>query len=253
MALKVWMEAGMQVFYSLGPAWGGLITMSSYNRFNNKCMKDAWYGTLADGLTSFYAGFVVFSILGFMAKDVGLTMEEISKSASGPGLVFVAYPEALTKLPMPHLWGVLFFLMLITVGVDSQFGMFETVSSGLADRFPKLLNSRKVLTTACLCVFLFVFGIPFTTNGGVYLFQLIDWYASSFCITFGSFLECIIISWIYGAERYSRDIEMMIGRPMPILMRISLCVVTPIVMLDQWLYTSLHTRQATLIRTLLLV
>lgn len=140
----------MQVFYSLGPAWGGLITMSSYNRFNNKCMKDAWYGTLADGLTSFYAGFVVFSILGFMAKDVGLTMEEISKSASGPGLVFVAYPEALTRLPMPHLWGVLFFLMLITVGVDSQFGMFETVSSGLADRFPKLLNSRKVLTTACL-------------------------------------------------------------------------------------------------------
>ncbi|XP_065935728.1 sodium- and chloride-dependent glycine transporter 1 isoform X2 [Magallana gigas] len=232
---QVWMEAGMQVFYSLGPAWGGLITMSSYNRFNNKCMKDAWYGTLADGLTSFYAGFVVFSILGFMAKDVGLTMEEISKSASGPGLVFVAYPEALTRLPMPHLWGVLFFLMLITVGVDSQFVMFETVSSGLADRFPKLLNSRKVLTTACLCVFLFVFGIPFTTNGGVYLFQLIDWYASSFCITFGSFLECIIISWIYGAERYSRDIEMMIGRPMPILMRISLCVVTPIVMLTLFL------------------
>lgn len=39
---------------------------------------------------------------------------------TGPGLVFVAYPEALMKLPMPHLWGVLFFFMLIAVGVDSQ-------------------------------------------------------------------------------------------------------------------------------------
>lgn len=38
---------------------------------------------------------------------------------TGPELVFVVYPEALTKLPM-HLWGVPFFLMLITVGVDSQ-------------------------------------------------------------------------------------------------------------------------------------
>jgi solute carrier family 6 amino acid transporter-like protein 5/7/9/14 len=46
-------------------------------------IRDAWCGTLADGLTSFYAGFVVFSILGFMANDVGMTMEEISKSASG--------------------------------------------------------------------------------------------------------------------------------------------------------------------------
>ncbi|XP_048776098.2 sodium-dependent proline transporter-like [Ostrea edulis] len=228
---QVWVEAGMQVFFSLGPAWGGLITMSSYNKFNNKCMKDAWYGTLADGLTSFYAGFVVFSILGFMANDVGLTMEEISKSASGPGLVFVAYPEAIIKLPMPHMWGVLFFLMLITVGMDSQFGMFETVSSGLADKFPKQLNSRKVQTTATLCVVLFLLGLPFTTNGGIYIFQLVDWYASTFCIMFGSFLECVVISWIYGAERFNRDIELMIGRRIPLVMRISWCIVTPLFMM----------------------
>ncbi|XP_061163275.1 sodium- and chloride-dependent glycine transporter 2-like [Saccostrea echinata] len=213
---QVGLEAGLQVFYSLGPAWGGLITMSSYNKFNNKCIQNAWCGTLADGLTRFYAGFVVFSILGFMAKDVGMTMEEISNFSTGPGLVFVAYPEVITKLPMPHLWGILFFLMLITVGVDTQFGMFETVASGLADKYPKQLSSRKILTTAILCLFLFVLGIPYTTNGGIYVFQLVDWYVATFCISFSSFLECIIISWIYGAERFSRDVELMIGRPIPL-------------------------------------
>ncbi|KAJ8317812.1 hypothetical protein KUTeg_004636, partial [Tegillarca granosa] len=29
---QVWLEAALQVFYSLGPCWGGLITMSSYNK-----------------------------------------------------------------------------------------------------------------------------------------------------------------------------------------------------------------------------
>ncbi|XP_069114116.1 sodium- and chloride-dependent glycine transporter 1-like isoform X1 [Argopecten irradians] len=226
---QVWLEAAVQVFFSLGPAWGSLITMSSYSKFKNNCLKDAMYGTLADGLSSFYAGFVVFSILGFMAHDAGLTMEEVSEA--GPGLVFVAYPEAIMKLPLPHLWGVLFFVMLLTVGIDSQFGMFETVSSGLVDSFPSLLKTKKIQLTAALSVILFILGLPFATQGGIYIFQLIDWYASSLCIVLGSFLECIVISWIYGAERFSQNILIMTGRPAPMVMRICWCVLTPLILL----------------------
>ncbi|OWF53555.1 sodium- and chloride-dependent glycine transporter 1-like [Mizuhopecten yessoensis] len=230
---QVWLEAAVQVFFSLGPAWGSLITMSSYSKFRSNCLKDAMYGTLADGLSSFYAGFVVFSILGFMAHDAGLTMEEVAEA--GPGLVFVAYPEAIMKLPLPHLWGVLFFLMLITVGIDSQFGMFETVSSGLVDSFPSVLKERKVQLTAALSVILFILGLPFTTQGGIYIFQLIDWYASALCIVLGSFLECIVISWIYGAERFSRDIMMMLGRPVPMILRVCWCIITPTILLTVFL------------------
>ena len=32
---QLWVEAFLQIFYSLGPSWGGLITMASYNKYNN--------------------------------------------------------------------------------------------------------------------------------------------------------------------------------------------------------------------------
>ena len=37
--LQVWMEAAIQVFYSLGPAWGGVITMASFNKFQHKALR----------------------------------------------------------------------------------------------------------------------------------------------------------------------------------------------------------------------
>lgn len=37
--IQVWLEAALQVFYSLGPTWGGVITMASYNRFNNNSLR----------------------------------------------------------------------------------------------------------------------------------------------------------------------------------------------------------------------
>lgn len=37
--LQVWGDAALQIFYSVGMAWGGVITMASYNRFNNNAYR----------------------------------------------------------------------------------------------------------------------------------------------------------------------------------------------------------------------
>lgn len=36
---QVWGDAAVQIFFALSPAWGGLITLSSYNKFTNNCYK----------------------------------------------------------------------------------------------------------------------------------------------------------------------------------------------------------------------
>ncbi|KAJ8316547.1 hypothetical protein KUTeg_005904 [Tegillarca granosa] len=74
---QVWLEAALQVFYSLGPCWGGLITMSSYLKFSNNCLRDAMVLTLISEGTSLYGGMSVFAILGFMATNQNLPIDQL--------------------------------------------------------------------------------------------------------------------------------------------------------------------------------
>ncbi|XP_053396453.1 sodium- and chloride-dependent glycine transporter 1-like [Mercenaria mercenaria] len=222
---QVWLEAAVQVFYSLGPTWGGVVTMASYNKFRNNCLRDTFIACLADCLTSFFAGFVVFAVVGYMAVEMKQPIEEVA--TAGPGLMFIAYPEAISKMPVPQLWAVLFFIMMITVGLDTQFGMFETLSSGIVDAFPHKLAKRKTLVTAAIACAMFILGLVFTTSAGIYIYNLIDWYASAFCMCLGGGLEFIAVGWYYGAERFSNDLKLMLGYRAPVLLRICWCFISP--------------------------
>ncbi|KAF6025222.1 hypothetical protein EB796_016468 [Bugula neritina] len=233
----VWVEACGQIFFSLGAAWGGLITMASYNKFNTNIYRFSVVVPLINCATSIYAGFVIFCVLGYMANEAGVEVKDIIDK--GPGLVFVAYPYAISQLPVPQLWAVLFFIMILSVGLDSQFAMFETFTTSVMDEFGEYFNSRlkKSLFTGVLCLIAFCLGLICCTHAGVYFFQLMDGYIGIFSLLLISAVECIVIGWVYGGERLYRDIEAMIGYKPFIVWRIMWQFVTPLIVFGMFFYT----------------
>merc|ERR1711976_189679 len=204
----VWKDAAVQIFFSLSDSWGGLIALASYNRFHNDALRDSLIVSVGNCLTPFFAGFVIFSFLGFLAKNLGTTVDKVADS--GVGLAFIVSPDAVTRMPVSTLWAILFFLMLITLGLDSEFALVETVTTAFFDQFPSL-RKRKWLFMLVVSVIGFLLGLPMTCDGGAYLLQLMDHYAGGWNVLVIAFCECLCIAWFYGFPRYKEDIRIMIG------------------------------------------
>jgi hypothetical protein len=68
--------------------------------------------------TSIFAGFAIFSVLGFMAFQQNLPISEVA--SAGPGLAFIAYPKAVSEMPMSYVWAISFFVMILLLGTGSQ-------------------------------------------------------------------------------------------------------------------------------------
>ena len=121
---------------------------------------------------------------------------------------FVAYPEAVTKLPVSPLWSFLFFTMLITLGLDSQFTGVETLITAMMDEWPSL-RKRKASVVLGMCVIFFVLGLPLCANGGVLMFTLIDWFCSSWSLLLIAIIEVVFITYAYGHEKLFENIAEM--------------------------------------------
>ncbi|XP_035885892.1 sodium- and chloride-dependent glycine transporter 2 [Phyllostomus discolor] len=224
----VWKDAATQIFFSLSAAWGGLITLSSYNKFHNNCYRDTLIVTCTNSATSIFAGFVIFSVIGFMANERKVNIENVADQ--GPGIAFVVYPEALTRLPLSPFWAIIFFLMLLTLGLDTMFATIETIVTSISDEFPKYLRTHKPVFTLGCCVCFFIMGFPMITQGGIYMFQLVDTYAASYALVIIAIFELVGISYVYGLQRFCEDIEMMIGFQPNIFWKVCWAFVTPTIL-----------------------
>ncbi|VVC86403.1 unnamed protein product [Leptidea sinapis] len=75
---QVWVDAAVQIFYSVGAGFGVHLSYASYNTFHNNCYRDCLITTLVNCFTSFFSGFVIFTYLGFMSHKQGVPISSVA-------------------------------------------------------------------------------------------------------------------------------------------------------------------------------
>ncbi|KAI5697135.1 hypothetical protein M8J75_005763 [Diaphorina citri] len=235
---KVWVNAGAQIFNSIGIAYGAVITFSSYNKYNNQIIVDTMVVSIINTITSVLIGVFIFITIGNITYEHETSIENVI--LDGPGLIFVVYPQALAKLPFPNFWAVLFFFSLLCLALNSQFALVEVVVTSIQDGFPRWIKRYLVcheIVVLVVCIVSFFFGLPYVTQGGIYFFQLIDHYTASTAVMYVAFFEVVAVAWIYGSDKLARNVHHMTGKFPSLYFRFCWSIAAPLLILGIWLFS----------------
>jgi len=192
---SVWIAAYGQVFYSLSIGMGIMIAYASFLPRDADIVNSSIIIALCDGATAFIGGFAVFGSLGYYAHITGQTVQNVLNG--GPGLAFVTYPTIINNLPFARFFGILFFLMLLTLAIDSAFSLVEAISSSLRDKFGWSIK-RANFTVALIG---FVFGLIFTTGAGLYWLDIVDKWIEFFGVNAVVLVECVVLGWFFKLRK----------------------------------------------------
>ncbi len=217
---NVWLAAYAQVFFSFSLAQGIMITYASFLKKKSDLTNNAFIIALADAGTSFLAGFAVFSVVGYLAVSQGIGIDTLGSQIAGPNLTFITYPTAISLLPFAAaFFGMIFFIALLTFGIDSAFSMIEPMSASVNSKW----KISKAKATAIMCTLGFFISLIFATGGGLYLLGIIDHFIANFGLVTIGLLECLIFGWMFKIyrlrEHANETSDILLGRWWDILIK----------------------------------
>lgn len=155
----------------------------------------------------------------------------LEESASGTGLAFIVFTEAVISMPGSQVWAILFFVMLLSLGLSSMFGNIEGVLTPINDLklFPKWLPHAAA--TGIIVVISFLVALIFALGSGNYWVEVFNGYVGSVPLLIIAFFEIIGVVYIRGMKTFSDDIYYMTGTRPNIYWKACWMVISPLLLL----------------------
>ncbi len=197
---SLWVDAIGQVFYSLSIMMAIMFAYGSYLDEKANVATDCIIIALSDVAVSILSGIVMFSTMG------GVGMLD-SISSSGIATAFIIYPQAIVSLTsngvFNAIFGAVFYLMLVTLAIDSAFSIVEGVSASVADKFK--FNPRK--TTKGICAVAMVISVLYTTRAGLAWLDIVDNWTNQINLIVIGVMECIAIGYCFDTNKVLKQVN----------------------------------------------
>ncbi|XP_029976899.1 sodium-dependent neutral amino acid transporter B(0)AT3-like [Salarias fasciatus] len=171
------------------------------------------------------------------SEVAGLGLQEcnlqtfLDQSASGTGLAFIVFTQAVVEMPGSQVWAVLFFIMLFSLGLSSMFGNLQGILTPLSDlnMIPKWIPNEAV--TGLICLVSFAVSLIFTLGSGNYWVEVFNGYVGSVPLLIIAFFEITGVIYGRGIKTFSDDIYHMTGRQPNIYWKACWMVISPLLLL----------------------
>ncbi|XP_077518463.1 sodium-dependent dopamine transporter-like isoform X2 [Amblyomma americanum] len=232
----VWNDAAAQVALSLCTGTSLLQLLGRRGSKYRGLVHDAVIVVLVNIVVSFFSGVVVFSCLGFVSKAINRTC--IKFLQEGFGTLFSVVPAALAILPGSVVCSILFFALLALLCLGRMEQMMLTLLTCLLDKFSSAaIRKRYCLFVLGVCGVLFAAGVIFTTPAGIHILAVMDAYIFSWTAFLLGFLECVVITWIYGFKQFAEDADTILQQTLGRGWMVIWSFVTPSVILVTLVFT----------------
>ena len=190
-----------QAFFSLSLGMGILITYSSYYPSRVKLAK-----------TSFTVSSLVFLIAVLMGLIIFPAMRSfgIEGGTEGTTLVFITLPQIFTQLPMPQLWAILFFALLVVAALTSTVSVAEVPIALICTSLNISRKNACLIVLLPMLVFCSLCSLSMSGVGielfGMGLFDFLDFFTSNILLPIVAFFVCIYVGYVLPKKLFFNEI-----------------------------------------------
>jgi len=200
---SVVLSAMGHAFFTLSLGMGAIMTYGSYLDRRTPIVRTCIQIALADTVIALLAGLAIFAIVFANGQA----------PAAGPGLILQTLPIAFAQMPLGHLIGVLFFLLVLFAAWTSSISLLEPFVSYVTEHFK--LSRNQATWSTCGAAWLLGIAVCLSFNAwqnvkflDLGIFDLLDAVTSKIIMPISGLLIAIFVGWIMRREHVRQELAM---------------------------------------------